>query len=103
MPSLNQLEVGYKALKEILNTQGNMSSSDELYYKMLVELRNTLLAESDEVLEAWTIISDSIENVWLSEGRFTVFKRKINQFIVEEDQRRRRRRVVHSTYKDSKF
>ena len=95
MPSLNQLEVGYKALKEILNTQGNRCSLDEFYYKILVELRNILLSENDEVLEAWKIIADSIENVWLSEGRFTVFKRKINQFIVEEDQRRRR--IVHST------
>ena len=94
MPSLKQLEVGYKALKEILDTQDNMSPSDEFYYNMLGELRNSLVAETDDVLEAWKIIADNIENVWLSEGRFTVFKRKITQFIVEDDQRRRRRRIV---------
>ena len=94
MPSLKQLEVGYKALKEILDTQDNKSPSEEFYYNMLRELRHTLVAEADEVLEAWKIIADNIENVWLSEGRFTVFKRKITQFIVEEDTWRRMARIV---------
>ena len=103
MPSLKQLEVGCKALKEILGTQDNRSQSDEFYCNMLGELRNTLVAEADEVLEAWKIIADNIENVWLSEGRFTVFKRKITQFTVKEDQRRRRGRIVEELFRHVNF
>ena len=93
VPCLKQLEIGWIKLKEITTKElESKARQDESHSRDASEkiLTPLFVQEHSSLLKALKITAENVANVWMSEGKFTFFKRKITELVEIELEKRTR-------------
>ena len=93
VPCLKQLELGWIKLKEIVTKElESKARQDESLYRDASEkiLTPLFVQEHSSLLKARKMTAENVANVWMSEGKFTFFKRKITELVEIELEKRTR-------------